>query len=210
MSRQSEFDFIEEPGRPRPQRPEYVFFGLLAGSASGLVARCRDRIMREQGIFGSRIGDERLHISLSGLGSFRHIPSRIPYGAGLAAGRIALPPFEIVLDRAETLQGGRPDRHPTVLLAGGDPLRRLGDDLFRELRSQRMEAGALVLPHMTLFYSRRRILPVDVEPIRMRIDRFHLIHSERGLSRYTILGSWPLGSRPASDPAPLVFGSMAA
>jgi 2'-5' RNA ligase len=211
LSRQSEFDFIQKPVRHRPERPEYVFFGLLAADANGPVAGCRDRIMRDQGIFGSRIGDERLHISLSGLGSFKHIPSRILYGAGLAAGQLSLPPFEVILHRAVTLEGGRPDRHPTVLLAQGDRLQTLGNALFRELGLQRMKAGKTVLPHMTLFYSRQRIRPVDIEPIRLRVDRFHLIHSERGLSRYNLLGSWPLEEPPGGRALPLLaFGSMAA
>lgn len=211
MSHQHAFEFIQAPMRQRPQEPEYVFFGLLAGAASKTVSQCRDRIMLEQGIFGRHVGDERLHISLSGMGSFKHIPSWVPYGAGLAASRIALPSIEVVLHRAVTLQGGRPGRYPTVLLAEGESLPTLGDGLFRELRLEGMKAGKLFLPHMTLFYSSQRIRPVDIDPIRLRFDRFHLIHSERGLSRYNILGSWALGYPPAGGAAPpLAFGSMAA
>lgn len=214
MTRQQSFDFIREPERRRPRKPERVFFGLLAGDAGGAIATCRESIMREQGIFGDRIAEERLHLSLSFLGDFKRIPSRIPYGARLAAGRIAMPPFEIVLDRAATLDGGRPGRYATVLLAKGDALHELGDGLFRELGLQRMKASTLTLPHVTLFYSLRRIGPTDVTPIRLRIDRFHLIHSEIGLSRYTILGCWLLGGAPTAPvhpvAPPLVFGSMAA
>jgi 2'-5' RNA ligase len=214
VSRQSEFDFIEQAARPRPQKPEYVFFGLLAGDASRPIGACRDRIMLDHGISGGRVGDERLHLSLSGLGGFRRIPSRIPYGAKLAADRIVLPPFEVLLYRAVTLPGGRPGRYPTVLLAKGDLVQELGDSLFRELGLQRMRAGGLAMPHMTLFYSGQRIRPVDIEPIRLLFDRFCLIHSERGLGRYNVLGEWPLRAMdgpaaPAAMP-PLVFGSMAA
>jgi 2'-5' RNA ligase len=206
LPHQCVFDFIQEPVRRRPRKPEYVFFGLLAGGAGRSIAECREQFMADQDVCGRRIGAERLHVSLSGLGGFGRIPSRIPYGARLAAGRIALPSFEVVLHRAVTLQGGRPDRYPTVLLAKGEPLLELGDSLRRELNLQGLKAGALTLPHMTLFYGPQRIRPVDIEPIRIWIDCFHLIHSERGLSRYNILGSWSLDGAER----PLAFGSMAA
>lgn len=214
MDHQERFDFIREPERPRPQKPERLFFGLLAGDASRAIATCRENIMRKQGIFGSGIAEERLHISLSWLGDFKRIPSRIPYGAGLAADRIAMPPFELVLDYAATLNGGRPGRYATVLLARSDALRELGGGLCHELRLQGVKASDLTLPHVTLFYGPRRIRPTEVRPIRLWIDRFYLIHSELGLSRYNILGCWLLGGTPTAPihpvTSPLVFGSMAA
>ena len=67
------------------------------------------------------------------------------------------------------------------------------------------------MPHLTLFYSSRAIRPTDIEPIRFQADRFCLIHSERGLTRYNELGCWPLvGSPDSTPPALLAFGSMAA
>jgi 2'-5' RNA ligase len=89
-------------------------------------------------------------------------------------------------------------------------VQELGDSLFRELGLQRMRAGGLAMPHMTLFYSGQRIRPVDIEPIRFRVDRFYLIHSERGLTRYNVLGCWLLNGSGVATPGPLAFGSMAA
>ena len=214
MIHQSHFDFIREPDLRRPLKPERVFFGLLAGEAGGPIVACRERLMREQRIFGSRIVEERLHLGLSFLGDFKRIPSKVPYGAGLAADRVAMPPFEVVLDHAVTFEGGRPGRYATVLLAKSDALHDLGGSLFHELGLQGMKASLLILPHVTLFYSPRRIRPTRIKPIRLWIDRFYLIHSECGLGRYTMLGCWFLGGAPTAPvhavTPPLAFGSMAA
>lgn len=208
---QPTFDFIEPLDPRRPKLPERVFTCTDAGMAAAEVVRQREGIKRDNAIVTKGILPERLHISLCGLGDHVRIPSRIPFAAMRAAERIVLSPFEVVLYRAVTFPGFRDDR-PTVLLAESRELRELGDLLFGHLRREGLRAGELREPHMTLFYSPRLIRPVDIEPIRFRVDRFYLIHSERGLTRYNVLGCWPLGDPPSGAPAslPLAFGSMAA
>ena len=51
-------------------------------------------------------------------------------------------------------------------------------------------------PHMTLFYSPASVRPAEIEPIRFRVERFFLIHSERGLTKYNVLGCWSLEGAP--------------
>jgi 2'-5' RNA ligase len=209
--RQLKFDLLESPDPRRPKRPERVFTCIRVESASAIaeIESRREQVMCANAIRTKGIPPERFHISLCPLGDHVRIRSRLIFGARRAAGRFALPPFEIMLNRAVTLQGFKPDNRPTVLLAEGDGLRRLGDTLFRYLRQEGVRAGELRIPHLTLFYSPRPIRPVDIEPIRLGVDGFHLIHSERGLTRYNVLGFWPLAPDGGAG-EPLVFGSMAA
>jgi 2'-5' RNA ligase len=200
--RQMKFDFLGRLDPRRPKKPERVFTCILAGPAAVEIETRRERIMRENAIVAKGILPERFHVSLCGLGDHDRIRSGLVFAANRAAGRIALPPFEIVLDRAVTLPGFRPRNRPTVLLAEGEELRRLGARLFRYLRQEGVRAGELVTPHLTLFYGPRPIRPAEIEPIRIHVDCFHLIHSERGLTRYNVLGSWPLDLIPAKALAP--------
>ena len=207
---QPTFDFIEPSDPRRPKRPERVFTCIGAGEAASEIARCRERISQDNAVLAKGIPPERFHISLCGIGDYVRIPSRIPFAAIRAAERIVLSPFEVVLYRAATFPGFRPDRQPTVLLAESRELRELGDLLFGHLRVEGLRPGELTTPHMTLFYSARGIRPVEIEPIRFRVDRFHLIHSERGLTRYNVLGCWLLNGSGLATCGPLAFGSMAA
>jgi 2'-5' RNA ligase len=197
-SDQSAFDFIEPLDPRRPKRPEYVFTCIGDGGAGPEIAQCREWIKRDNGIFAKGIPIKRFHISLCGIGKYIRIPSYVSFAVTRAAERIDLPSFEVVLYRAVTFPGFRPDRRPTVLLAESKELRELGNMLFGRLRQEGLKVGELVTPHMTLFYSARAIRPVDIEPIRFRADRFHLIHSERGLTKYNVLGSWP-NNDPSSE-----------
>jgi len=207
---QPAFDFIEPLDLRRPKLPERVFTCTDAGVAAAEVVRRREGIKRDNAIVTKGILPERLHISLCGLGDHVRIPSRVPFAAMRAARCIALSPFEVVLYRAVTFPGFNPDRRPTVLLAQSEELRELGAVLFGHLRREGLRPGEFTDPHMTLFYSSRSIRPVDIEPIRFRVDRFYLIHSERGLTRYNVLGCWLLNGSGVAIPGPLAFGSMAA
>ncbi|MGN6144780.1 MAG: 2'-5' RNA ligase family protein [Mesorhizobium sp.] len=206
---QPAFDFIEPLDPRRPKCPERVFTCIGAGKATSTVARCRAWIKRDNAILVKGIFPDRFHISLRGIGDYVRIPTRVPFAAIRAAQRIVLSPFEVVLYRAVTFPGFRDDR-PTVLLAESRELRELADMLFGHLRREGLRPGEFRDPHMTLFYSPRSIRPVDIEPIRFRVDRFYLIHSECGLTRYNVLGCWLLNGSGAATPGPLAFGSMAA
>jgi len=207
---QPAFDFIEPSDPRRPRNPERVFTCIGAGTATPEVVRWREFIKRDNAVLAKGIPPGRFHVSLCGIGDYVRIPSRVPFAAMRAARRIALSPFEVVLCRAVTFPGFNPDRRPTVLLAESRELRALGDELFGHLRREGLKAGEPTTPHMTLFYSPHFIRPVDIEPIRFRVDRFYLIHSERGLTRYNVLGCWLLNGSAAATSGPLAFGSMAA
>ena len=196
ISGQLAFGFLDPPEPRNPTLAQRLFTCTDAGGAGPAVVGCRDRILRENGIVWSRIPPERLHISLCWVGDFARIPSAVPFAAVRAAEKIVMPAFDVVLDRAVTFIGRRPEKRATVLLAQGDGLRQLGSALFDRLRHGGLKPAPMGAPHMTLFYSPASVRPAEIEPIRFRVGRFFLIHSERGLTKYNVLGCWSLEGAP--------------
>ena len=47
-------------------------------------------------------------------------------------------------------------------------------------------------PHMTLLYGEKPMAKQEIEPIRLLVKEFVLIHSERGLTRHNVIDRWPL------------------
>jgi 2'-5' RNA ligase len=200
VSDQSCLDFGLGPEPRRPKRPERAFSCIDAGGKGAAIDAIRKSILRQYGLQYSPVPTGRLHLSISMYGDFKRIPSRIPFAVDRAAQRICVPPFEITLDRAATLPGGRPGKRPIVLLCDSKELIGLADTLLAETTRIGLKATALKIPHMTLFYSPDAIPAQPIEPIRIPVRRFFLIHSELWLTRYNVLGCWPLGEQvgPAS------------
>jgi 2'-5' RNA ligase len=48
------------------------------------------------------------------------------------------------------------------------------------------------VPHMTLLYDRRMVAEQAVDPVRLAVSDFTLVHSLVGQSRYIELARWPL------------------
>jgi 2'-5' RNA ligase len=173
-----------------------LFFAILAApGAAGQIAE-RIRFLRaEHGLKGWAIGPERLHISLHGLGDHPRLPKTLIEQAREAGASVAMPPFEIVFDRAVSFS--RTNRPPPVVLrASGDvtPLttfhRRLGDAMKKARLSRRVTAH--FTPHMTLLYDDRVVKEQAIQPVRLTVRDFALVHSLLGRSRYIELARWPL------------------
>ncbi len=172
-----------------------MFFGIIADEiAAGRIDSLRQRLVVRHGLRGSPIPRNRLHLSLIKVGDYRHLRERHAYGARLAAVRVSVPPFEVVLDAVETFSSppGREVRQATVLRSETAELgllsRQLRDGLWPSDIDRDMEFKA----HMTLCYGPVFIPYQQIDPIRFVIREFDLIHSELWLTRYNILGKWPL------------------
>lgn len=55
-----------------------------------------------------------------------------------------------------------------------------------------LKPSPVIRPHLTLAYGSSARPFEEIETIRIEADSFQLIHSERGRTRYNVLGSWPL------------------
>jgi 2'-5' RNA ligase len=183
---------FEEP-QPALDR---LFFAIL--SPLGAAAQIAERIQflrTEHGLKGRPIGSERLHISLHNLGDHPRLPKTLVEQARVVGASVAVPPFDIVFDRAVTFAIKR-KRLPLVLRAGGE-LPAL--DAFHRCLGEAMKKAGLgrrvaphFTPHMTLLYDERVVEECAVETVRLTVRDFALVHSLVGRSRYIELARWPL------------------
>lgn len=191
------FEFYRDLPR-RPQRPERLFFGTVVEAASGRqVDECRDRFARDNDLKGARLKTERLHVSYHHVGDYKRVPRKFVYGGTQAGRAVSMPSFEVtfgVIASFESMprRDGRPPRWPVVLLGEGDGVFELHKTLGAAMERYGLKTVEHFVPHMTLFYSSRPIRPQAIEPIRLRVNEFALIHSELGLTRYNILHRWRL------------------
>ncbi len=194
MHGQGNLAFIHPLPR-RPDRPERIFTGVLPDAATARsIDALRWRLVDDLGLEGSQIPARRLHISLHHLCDDRRVRPKYAYGTGQAAAEIVAAPFEVVFDSLETFRPppGREYKRPTVLRGGSAELTELQRALGAALQRQNLRGGTRFKAHITLCYGPKAVIRQAIEPIRFRVDNFVLIHSERGLGRYNILGRWAL------------------
>lgn len=197
MAMQGAFAFHQDL-RWRPKRPERLFFALRPDSeTSAHVGGLRQRFFREHCLTGRPIELEHLHVSLQSIGDYASLPRNIIYGAQLAANSVLMPPFEAIFRSIKSFQrlpsfAGRPGRWPLVLLGEGDGLGALHRKLGTAMAKNGLRSGIDFKPHMTLLYGEKPIAKQEIEPIRLLVKEFVLIHSERGLTRHNVIDRWPL------------------
>jgi len=146
------------------------------------------------------IAAHRLHVSLNGIqrGSALE-PEQLEYAFEIG-GAIRRPPFDLVFDRLQTWDGGRSGqrRHPppTVLCCAEPPREAaaLYDDLRRQMQRLGLRVGPRAFrPHITLWYAPARLAArVLNRPVRLRVNRFCLVHTVSGAAKAEHLASWPL------------------
>lgn len=195
---QGVFDFyVDLPARPK--RPERLFFGLLPDPETARrVETLAERYNRTRRLAGKRVDRERLHVSLHHVGDFKRLETRYIHAARRAARAVSMPRFEMTFRRLASFEGapsgdGRQRGRPLVLLAEGEALSALHKRLGSAMRESGLRAAEEFAPHMTLFYGAGAVPVEAIEPIRVAVGEFVLIHSERGLGRYNLIDRWPLG-----------------
>jgi 2'-5' RNA ligase len=191
------FSFIgKEPWRPA--RPERLFHGLgVDPEMVAPVVPLARHVLRGLRLSGNPIAPARLHITLHHIGDYRRLRGDILYAAQLAAASVACRSFGIVLYALENFEaapaaGGRQRKWPLVLRAQGDGLFELHGRLGAAMRKVGLKAGDDFKPHMTLAYCLEPKAWPPIEPVRLVVNDFALVHSLRGLTRYDIKGRWPL------------------
>ncbi|WP_170984339.1 2'-5' RNA ligase family protein [Rhodoligotrophos defluvii] len=196
---QGVFDFYGNSS-PRRERPERLFFALLpdAGTAAQ-IKEFSERFFRDHRLWGSRIRQDRLHVSLHWMGDYPRLRSKFVYAARQAARRISLSPFPLTFRLVKSFEGlptkrGRPHRRPLVLLGEGENVFRLHEQLGAALRYSGLRASPHFVPHMTLLYGPQAVPLQSIGPIRFVVEEFTLIHSRVGLTQYHLLDRWHLSA----------------
>lgn len=190
------FDFLGEPPR-RPSKGERLFYAVLLDKedASRVGAFGRN-FLAENLIQSALLPEDRRHISLHHLGDFKRLRSPRVYAAKLAGDRVSMSVFDITLDAIMSFgamhKPGREPRYPLVLHAEGAGLFELHTKLGDAMGQYGMKALPDFTPHLTLSYANRPIAPRPIQPIRIAVTSFCLIHSLQGLTEYRILKRWSL------------------
>lgn len=197
---QGELPFRDDCVMLKPTPSECLFFAVFPSAQDAThVARFRDRFVRDNGLCGTLIRTNRLHISLHGIGEYRRAPAEIVHAARLAGDAVRAHPVAVSLRTIQSF-GPSPSRKgrraPLVLLDEGSALAALHGTLGASMRGQGLKAADRFVPHMTLLYGPITVPPRPIDDIRLTFTSFALIRSHRGLSRYDIEGSWSLGLQP--------------
>ena len=183
-------------GAGAASRPtDRLFFAILPdANAAARIAGLAERLRAENGLRGRPLSIERFHVTLIFLGDHVGLPRQIVALAARAAAGVAVPPFEVELDRVASFPRRR--NLPLVLL-GSDGVAGL-TALHQSLATALKAAGLAhdrrsgYTPHLTLLRDDRCVAEHAIEPIGWTAREFVLVHSLLGRSRHVTLARWPL------------------
>jgi RNA 2',3'-cyclic 3'-phosphodiesterase len=197
-----QFSMDLEPPRPKWPSPSRepgdnsLFFAILP--EPGIAARIESlggELRAAHRLSGRPISAKRLQTILSPIADYS-ILLDYDVGAALqAAGTIALPPFEIVFNRLQSLEDE--DDYPLVLRCGDGlaAFAGLQKSLNTALRATGYSGASPAgdTPHITLLRDRKLIDETFLdEPIGWTVRDFALVYSVYGESRHMELGRWAL------------------
>jgi len=188
----------EATNRSPTKQKDALFFAVLPSDEVRIRAtHVRQRLVAEHSLQDVllRPAPERFHISVFGVGEFGRLRREHVDAAMRAASVVVLPSFEMRLDTVASFgrarRDGRMHRRPLVLFGEAADLSELRRVLANAFK--RGHAGQFA-PHMTLLYSPTVIGSTRIEPFRLAVSEFVLIHSEVGLTRHHIIGRWRLAA----------------
>jgi 2'-5' RNA ligase len=176
-----------------------LFFAIFPDAAAAArIARLARRLRNEHGLKGKPLETQRLHVTLHHLGDYAGLPRDIVAASVEAAATVAMPPFEVSLDRALSFPD-KPANRPFVLRAGGGvgALASLQRTLGAALGNAGLAAGRAeppYTPHVTLLYDDSLVAERRVEAVAWTALEFVLVHSLLGRNLYVPLARWPLAT----------------
>lgn len=141
---------------------------------------------------------DRPHVTLHWLQDHASLSPELVAAAMAARGGVNMAPFDVVIDRAQSL--GNVTHGGPLVLTGGAGLAALRR-FQRALAATMTDAGigryirARFKPHVTLLYDHKYVAPQPVEPVRWTVSELVLVDSLVGKSKHIVLGRWPLRSR---------------
>lgn len=180
---------------PAPEPTDRLFFALFPeADAAAQIERLAGRLRQQHGLSGKLLQTGRLHVTLHHVGDHAGLPADILTRAGEAAASVAMPPFDLVFDRAASFRRSR--KLPFVLLGteGETPLK-----VFQEALGTAMKRAGLgrwvassFTPHVTLLYDDHAVAGQAIEPITWTAREFVLVHSLLHQTRHVPLARWAL------------------
>lgn len=192
---------------PRQPVRNNVFFALLPPPDAALAAAKTATAAIARWPAPARCRPLRLlHVSLVGIDDDAPDPRLALVVARQVADRIRAAPFVLRFERALSFKVGTRWALVLAIAAAQAPeeLRQLRAAMATSLGQRPARADAFV-PHLTLLYTPVAVPEHRVPPVEWKVERFALVHSFVGQSRYEILESWPLVDscpRPAPPATP--------
>jgi RNA 2',3'-cyclic 3'-phosphodiesterase len=185
----AEFDATRRP-------TDRLFFALIPDAdATALIAQRLQPMRREHGLTGRAIAMERFHITLHFIDDYLGLPPRIVTTVSEAVATVAIPPFEVRLDRAKSFCH-KPRNRPFVLIPGEDipALNALQQAVGTAMTKAHVgwPATRHFTPHLTLLYDDHCIEDHAIEAVAWKAREFVLVHSLIGRTRHVQLARWPL------------------
>lgn len=182
------------PARPGPDRHPVFFAILPPPSLQPELRRAVDSCRRWH--VSAKLGTpETRHISLVALGFAQQLTDEDRRAAEAAAASLRVPRFALRFDRAASFRAKPGNKRPLVLLpADPGPL----EALTTALREAMLQQGFVPQRpparfHLTLCYDRTDIRTRPIDPVDFEVDRFALVRSVYGETRYEHWGEWRLG-----------------
>ena len=182
---------------PAPRPTDRLFFALVPDSgAVARIVQCSQHLRRKHGLNGRPIAAERFHITLHFIDDYAGLPPRIVASVSEAVTSVAIPPFDVMLNRARSFCDNRPLNRPFVLLPSEDipaldALQRAVGAAMTKANLGKPAARHFT-PHLTLLYDDRCVEEHAIETIAWTAWEFVLVHSLLGRSRHVPLARWPL------------------
>jgi RNA 2',3'-cyclic 3'-phosphodiesterase len=179
---------------PRPT--DRLFFALLPDiDAAAQIVQCSQHLRRKLGLTGKAIAMERFHITLHFIDDYLGLPPRIVTTVSEAVATVAIPPFDVSLDRAKSFSH-KPRNRPFVLIPSEDvsALNALQQALGAAMTKAHIgwPTARHFTPHLTLLYDDRCIEEHAIETVAWTAREFVLVHSLIGRTRHVPLARWPL------------------
>jgi 2'-5' RNA ligase len=180
--------------RPGPDHHPVFFAVLPPPGLEPELRRALDATRRWD--VGATLGaPETRRISLVALGFAQLLSAADRAAAEAAAASLRHAAFTLRFDRVASFRAKPGNKHPLVLLpADPAPL----DALTTALRSAIIAHGLVPQRpparfHLTLCYDRADLRARPIDPVEMPVDRFTLVRSIYGETRYEHWGEWRLG-----------------
>jgi len=175
-----------------------LFFAIFPDATAAVrIGQLAQDLRSEHRLKGKPLEMGRFHITLHHLGDYAGLPQSIVAAAIEAAATVAMPPFEVTLDRALSFRV-RPGNRPLVL-RGCDEVALTA--FQRTLGAALKQAGLgnsgeklRYTPHVTLLYADSVVAEQPVETVVWTVREFVLVHSLLGRTVHVPLARWPLSA----------------
>lgn len=168
-----------------------LFFAILPDPETAAhIAHVARHLRISHGLMGKPLETGHFHVTLCHIaGAGGPPPARLVDELGARAATLAMPPFRVGFDRAESFRNG------ALVLRGDDSL--IGLEVLQQRLSDALDGRPRLArpftPHVTLLRDKHRVPEQEIEPIEWTVREIVLVHSLPGRTTHRHVARLPLG-----------------